>query len=92
MRVIGLEANAGKVWSAMGTLERAHRKAGHEIREQLEEQVEKADLTLLAERGRADFTLPQGGGALTAFRVEEVSPDVVAVPYQHLGDPFELRA
>jgi hypothetical protein len=92
LRVLGLETEAEKYWKAMGRLVRAHRRAGHEIREQLEEQAENADLTLLEEKGRADFTLPQGGGALTAFRVEEISPDIVAVPYQHLGDPFEARA
>jgi hypothetical protein len=91
MRAIGLESEGDKYWSAMGRLDRAHRRAGREIREQLEEQAEKADLTLLEEQGRADFTLSQGGGALTAFRVEEVSPEVVAVPYQQLGDPFEAR-
>jgi hypothetical protein len=92
MRTIGLEGQAAKYWTAMGRLESAHRRAGHEIREQLEEQARTADLTALEEEGRADFSLPQGGGALTAFRVDEVSPDVVAVPYQHLGDPFEARA
>lgn len=92
MRTVSLEAEAARFWTAMGKLERAHRKAGHEIREQLEEQARKADLTALEEHGRADFSLPQGGGALTAFRVEEVSPSVVSVPYQHLGDPFEARA
>lgn len=92
MRVVGLESEAGKMWTAMGKLDRAHRRAGREIREQLEKQARKADLTALEEQGRADFSLPQGGGALTAFRVEEVSPDVVSVPYQHLGDPFEARA
>jgi hypothetical protein len=92
MRAIGLEGEAAKYWTAMGRLDRAHRRAGREIREQLEEQARTADLTALEEEGRADFSLPQGGGALTAFRVEEVSPEVVAVPYQHLGDPFEARA
>jgi hypothetical protein len=92
MRTAGLEADAAKFWKAMGKLDRAHRRAGREIREQLEEQARKADLTALEEQGRADFSLPEGGGALTAFRVEEVSSDVVSVPYQHLGDPFEARA
>jgi hypothetical protein len=92
MRTVGLEADADKFWTAMGKLDRAHRRAGREIRDQLEEQARKADLTALEEQGRADFSLPQGGGALTAFRIEEVSPDVVPVPYQHLGDPFEARA
>jgi hypothetical protein len=92
MRAIGLASEADKYWSAMGRLDGAHRRAGRQIREQLEEQAENADLAVLEEQGRADFTLSQGGGALTAFRVEEVSPQVVAVPYQQLGDPFEARA
>lgn len=92
MRAIELEGQAAQYWKAMAKLESAHRRAGHEIREQLEMQARTADLTALEEEGRADFSLPQGGGALTAFRVEEVSPEIVAVPYQHLGDPFEARA
>jgi hypothetical protein len=92
MRAVGLEDEAASYWKAMSRLEQAHRRAGHEIREQLEQQAQKADLTALEDHGRADFSLPQGGGALTAFRVEEVSPDVVSVPYQHLGDPFDARA
>jgi hypothetical protein len=92
IRAISLDGQAAQYWEAMARLESAHRRAGHEIRDQLERQARTADLTALEEEGRADFSLPQGGGALTAFRVEEISPEIVAVPYQHLGDPFEARA
>lgn len=92
LKTIGLGDKVEHYWKAMGQLDRAHRRAGFEIREQLEEQAEQADLSLLETAGRTDFTLPQGGGTLTAFRVEEISPQVVKVPYQELGEPFEARA
>jgi hypothetical protein len=92
MRTIGLEAEATEFWKAMGRLDGAHLRAGQAIRDQLEEEAENADLSLLEEQGRTDFTLAQGGGTLTAFRVEEVSPEIVSVPYQQLGDPFAVTA
>ena len=64
---------------------------GLEIRQQLETQAEQADLSQLDELGRLDFTLSEGGGALTAFRVEAVSPDTVLVPYTTVGWPIEAE-
>ena len=90
MRTLGLESDSMKYWNLMGELDSAHRKAGFEIREQLEDQVEASDLSVLEAMGRADFTLPQGGGALTAFRVEEISPDTARVPEQQLGNPMKI--
>jgi hypothetical protein len=90
MRTLGLESDATKYWKLMGELDSAHRRAGFEIREQLEDQVEASDLSLLEADGRADFTLPQGGGALTAFRVEEISAETARVPEQHLGQPMKV--
>lgn len=90
MRTLGLESDSTKYWNLMGELDSAHRKAGFEIREQLEDQVEASDLSVLEAIGRADFTLPQGGGALTAFRVEEISPDTARVPEQQLSNPMKV--
>ena len=88
MEVTGLGEEAAGYWSAMDRLEGAHRRAGLEIREQLEAQAEQSDLSQLDELGRLDFTLPEGGGALTAFRVEAVSPEIVRVPYTTVGWPI----
>jgi hypothetical protein len=91
MEVTGLGDQAAGYWSAMDHLEGAHRRAGLEIREQLEKQAEQADLSRLDELGRLDFTLAAGGGALTAFRVEAVSFETVRVPYTTIGWPIEAE-
>ena len=91
MRLTGLENQKLAYWNAMGKLDRAHRRAGFKIRDELEKEAERADLVELQTRGTLDFTLPVGGGALTAFRVEDISPQTYTVPYQQLGDPFRPR-
>jgi hypothetical protein len=75
----------------MGNLDAAHLRAGQAIRRQLEEQAEVADLSTLERTGTLDFSLPEGGGALSAYRIEEISPTVVSVPEQHIGHPFAER-
>ena len=90
MKVTGLAEEADAYWKAMGALEAAHRRAGFEIRERLEQQAEAADLGSLETYGMADFSLPEGGGALTAYRVDEVSPTTAAIPEQQLGRPFRV--
>lgn len=91
MRLVGLEDQERTYWNAMGRLDQAHRRAGFRIRDQLEQEAERADLVELQSSGRLDFTLPDGGGALTAFRVEDISPQTYTVPYQQLGEPFRPR-
>jgi hypothetical protein len=91
MRLVSLEREKRMYWNAMGQLDQAHRRAGFKIREQLEQEAERADLVELQTKGILDFTLPDGGGALTAFRVEDISPQTYAVPYQELGEPFQPR-
>lgn len=91
MRLAGLDAEERAYWNAMGKLDQAHRRAGFRIREQLEEEAERADLVELQTKGTLDFTLPDGGGALSAFRVEDLSPQTYTVAYQRLGEPFRPR-
>ena len=87
------KAEAAKYWTAMGRLERAHRRAGHEIREQLEEQARTGRLDrsrgagpcrLLASAGRrrADC-LPQS---------RKSSPEIVSSRTSISAIPFEARA
>jgi hypothetical protein len=91
MRLTGLAAEERAYWNAMGKLDQAHRRAGFKIRDELEQEAEKADLVELQTKGTLDFTLPDGGGTLTAFRVEDISPQTYTVPYQQLGEPFRPR-
>jgi hypothetical protein len=91
IRLAGLVGEERAYWNAMGKLDHAHRRAGFKIRDELEQEAEKADLVELQTKGTLDFTLPDGGGTLTAFRVEDISPQTYAVPYQQLGEPFRPR-
>jgi hypothetical protein len=89
MQVTGLTAQADRYWTGMATLESAHRKAGFAIRDRLEAEAEAADLDTLERAGMANFSLPEGGGALTAYRIEEIAASTVAVGEQHIGDPIK---
>jgi hypothetical protein len=91
MSLIGEQGEDRTYWNAMGRLDQAHRRAGFKIRDQLEAEAERADLLELQATGWLDFKLPDGGGALTAFRVEDISPQTFDVPYQQLGEPFRPR-
>jgi hypothetical protein len=92
MRLVGLADEEAKYWQAMGVLQRAHTRAGAAIRTRLEREVEAADFSKLEMAGTIDFTLPQGGGVLTAFRIEDVGSDIVHVPSAQLNEPFRVSA
>jgi hypothetical protein len=92
MRLIGLEDEEADYWQAMGVLHRAHTRAGAAIRTRLEKEAELADFSELEVAGRIDFTLPQGGGVLTAFRIEDIGSDIANVPSSQLNVPFPVRA
>jgi hypothetical protein len=91
MRLVGLEGQERTYWNGMGKLDQAHQRAGFKIRDELEQEAERADLVVLQTKGMLDFTLPDGGGALTAFRVEDISPQTYTVPNQQLNEPFRPR-
>lgn len=92
MQLIGLGGRAKEYWEAMETISRAHRKAGFRIRKLLLEEVMRTDSQDLEGRGRKDFNLDEAtGSVLTAFRVEEISDEVVMVSPGRIGEPFELE-
>lgn len=91
MRLVQLEGRAEELWDAMGHIRRAHLAAGQHVRRLLEEQVEKADLSMLAERGMMDFSLEESSGRLTVFRVEASSPELFTVPRGQLRHPFPVE-
>lgn len=91
MSLIHLEANAEQYWSYMKKINNAHRRAGYEIRDLLLEQVRDADIDLLQKQGKMDFKLDEGDeGGITAFRVESVATETVAISYSQIGQPIEL--
>lgn len=92
MRLVGLESAAQEYWTIMKRINRAHHKAGFEIRNLLLEQVKDLNMEILQKQGRMDFKLSSDDeGGLTAFRVESVLPETLEVPYSRIGQPFKLE-
>ncbi len=92
MRLVGLEDQAQEYWTVMKRINRAHQKAGFEIRNLLLEQVKDLNMEELQKRGKVDFKLSSDDeGGLTAFRVESMLPETVEVPYFQIGQPFRLE-
>ena len=86
MKLIGRESETAKFWSAMDKLENAHRRAGHRIRQMLINVVADADLQRLETEGIMEFELEDKvGGSLTAYRVEEVAPELIEVSEHRVG-------
>jgi hypothetical protein len=92
MRLVGLGQEASRIWDEMGILVRAHRRAGQRIRRLLLLQARRTDLSPLLSEGRMDFEVPElEGGTLTAFRVEEKSPETYDVSELRLNRPFPVE-
>jgi len=92
MKLVGLENNANEYWNIMRRINRAHHKAGFEIRNLLLEQVKDLDIEILQKNGKMDFKLSSDDeGGLTAFRVESVLPEAIEVSYSRIGQPFQLE-
>jgi hypothetical protein len=91
MQFVELGKEANYYWEMMGKIDRAHLKAGMQIRRMLLDQVEKCDLGKLKRAGRMEFTLPgEDKISITAFQVRDISPQVVPVSPFRIGYPFEL--
>ena len=73
LALVGLDDQRDDLWQTMDLIDRAHAKAGQEIRRRLLVEVERADRAELIRHGRLEVKLDEGGGLLAAFRVEEVS-------------------
>lgn len=90
MHITGLNDDVSEYWINAQLVKTAHRKAGHFIRRMLLKEVLRSDLDEIEKNDRIDFELEEGnGGKLTAFRVENVSPDTYEVPVSKLGHYFE---
>ncbi len=92
MELVGLKDKKGEYWNMMSHINKAHLKAGFEIRDILLNQVRDLDMEDLQKQGKMDFKLSDDDeGGLTAFRVERVLRERVQVPYSRIGDPFKLE-
>ena len=91
MRLIGMAEKFKDFWNTMEMIDRAHRKAGHLIRQQLLAEVRKTDLQDLERLGKMDFELPGAEGVhLTAIRIQSVHSQTVEVEVARLGHPVEM--
>ncbi|MBW7881654.1 MAG: hypothetical protein H3C34_03285 [Caldilineaceae bacterium] len=91
LRLVGLADEAQEYWTMMKRIDRAHHKAGFQMRKLLFDQVKDLDMEQLQKRGRMDFKLSgEDEGGLTAFRVESILPETYEVPYSRIGQPFRL--
>ena len=75
LAVAGLESESDAIWQQLGLIAKAHQKAGRLIRRRLLAEVRKSNLQELVAHGHLTFELDDGGGSLSAVRVEEVLSD-----------------
>lgn len=92
MQLVGLGDRAKECWEIMGMIDTAHRKAGQHIRKLLLKKVLESDLDELQRLGKMEFELSEvDSGSLTAFRVRNVSNEIMKVTVSLLGHPFDIK-
>ncbi len=92
MTFAGFEERAEQLWSAMGDIDRAHRKAGQLIRRMLLYKIATTSLEMLERDGEMDFNLgDQDGGTLSAFQIVEIGLEEFEIPVDRIGVLLELE-
>jgi hypothetical protein len=92
LRLVDLEEYFDTYWENANIILHNHRKAGHYIREELLSVVRTSSLTQLLKYEQMEFVLPKAdGGSFTAFRIEQISPDIVEIPSSRLNEIFPLE-
>lgn len=82
----GLEERSQELWSAMGDIDRAHRRAGQAIRRMLLHKIATTSLESLERDGEMVFELgDEGGGTLSAFQITEIVAEDYEVPADRIG-------
>lgn len=88
----GLEERSQELWSAMGDIDRAHRRAGHAIRRMLLHKIATASLEPLERDGEMVFELgDEDGGSLSAFQITEIVAEDYEVPADRIGVLLEME-
>lgn len=92
MRLVGLENQATEYWNTMEFINRAHRKAGYQLRRMLLSQVDKIASDEFKRHGKIEFKLSEhdDDARLTAFRIENILPETYTVSFSRIGVPFKL--
>jgi len=92
LKFAGLEERSQQLWSAMGDIDRAHRRAGHVIRRMLLHKIATASLETLERDGEMDFELgDEDGGTLSAFQIAEIVAEDFEVPADRIGLLLEME-
>ncbi len=92
LKFAGLEQRTERLWSAMGEIDRAHRRAGHLIRRMLLQKIAEASLEPLERDGEMDFDLgDQDGGCLSAYQITDVLTQEFEVPADRIGVLLDLE-
>jgi hypothetical protein len=92
LNYLGLQSRKAEFINAASQIHSAHRQAGFHIRKQLLGLVRNSDMRELHRKGVMEFELPQAdGGSLTAFRIENMSPEVSNIAVSRLGHPIVVR-
>ena len=89
LRFVGLYEDEAMYKEAANKIDNAHRRAGFNIRRQLMKQVVLTDPHDIQKKGYWEFDLSgPNGGSLTAFRIEQISPDVSTISASRIGRPI----
>lgn len=90
MTFLGMKDQTEEYWQNADMIDRAHRKAGFNIRKLLLKKLLETDIEMLYRVGRADFELEEGAGAsLSAIRINDISKDSYLVNVAHLNKVFK---
>ncbi|MSO38448.1 MAG: hypothetical protein EXQ69_09415 [Acidimicrobiia bacterium] len=85
MVYVGIEDRADEMWTAMGKIVNAHKRAGRRVRKLLEKALLETDTQALIQTGWVDVQLQENdAGTLSVFRVEARSPVVTPVAQDDL--------
>ncbi len=81
MEVAGFEDETDELWRDMETIDGAHRRAGHRVRQLLVKEILEGDTRDLEVRGWQDYDVEEieGEGALRVVRVEARHPNTLRV-------------
>lgn len=89
MATVGLEQDCATNWELMEIIDRAHRRAGHTIRNMLLEKVKTSDLSSLKRTGKMVFELDADAQiSITAFQVKKVLDETMPVLPWRIGIPM----
>ncbi|MFG1495175.1 hypothetical protein ABMA57_00990 [Saccharospirillum sp. HFRX-1] len=87
----GIEERALELWSAMGDIDNAHRRAGYIIRRMLLNKIKTTSLESLERDGEMHFKLKdEDGGSISAFHITDIVTDNYKVSYDQIGVLMEI--